>query len=143
MTSSSSQTRVARRRPTKKKPFSPRKSVWENGPNSGLGLGLFLACSGSTHVPLPAASGSLTIALGSMDVPLWAASGFLKIASGSTHAPLPAACPLVSLMLSVPLWTASGSSDWLRAPLFTASGSSDGRPVALFTASGSPHRLGF
>ena len=127
----------------KKKPFSARKSVWKNGPNNGLGLGLFLACSGSTHAPLPAASGLLMIASGSMDVALWAASGFLKIASGSTRAPLPAACPLVPLMLSVPLWTASGSSDWLRAPLFTASGSSDGRPVALFTASGSPHRLGF
>ena len=75
----------------KKKPFSARKSVWKNGPNNGLGLGLFLACSGSTHAPLPAASGLLMIASGSMDVALWAASGFLKIASGPTHAPSPAA----------------------------------------------------
>ena len=89
--------------PRRRNHFQLEKSVWKNGPNNGLGLGLFLACSGSTHAPLPAASGLLMIASGSMDVPLWAASGFLKIASGSTHAPLPAASGLLMI--------ASGSMD--------------------------------
>ena len=37
---------LARRRPTKKKPLSAQISVLKNGPKTGLGLGLFLACCG-------------------------------------------------------------------------------------------------
>ena len=76
-------------------------------------------------VPLRPASGSLKMASGSTYVPLQAASGSFKIVSECTQEPLWAARALASLMLPVPLWTASGSTDWLRAPLFTASGSSD------------------